>query len=226
MIGLPKWPGIVVRGKEVDHTLAEEVIIRTDSFLMNGFGGNSRTVRAAMREALGFPAQDMISGERNDISRIMEAEQKVRDELGVLELGYLTNNRILTSYVGGPCGWMNWDGRVQISGHNIGKWPGVDVVEEEWKRIAAAFPELDLRCQLFDEESGNGGNPVVQYNVRAGEVQTITEDLDFMTDNQESSGSDAFLAHILSGRDVVDLEIGISPENLAKAVQRVRERRK
>lgn len=137
-ISFTKWPRLIVVGDKVTEEQAEEIILRTTSYLST----NSRGFERMAAEILGIPISkygilDMLP---------------FRDRVGGLSLEYLGNHRIASSWIGGPHGWCDWDGHIGCSVFNIGKWPSFAEVNEEWAMIANAFPFLRLRAQLITDE--------------------------------------------------------------------------
>jgi len=105
----------------------------------------------------------------------IEASEKNRETYKVLDLYYLTNERIMSCWIGGPNGWCDWDGTIGCNNKNIGKWPDVEAVAAEWGLIAEAFPFLNLRCQLFDGETcEEDAKPILLFTVANGRV--VVED--------------------------------------------------
>lgn len=193
-LGLPKWPALIVHGDPVTKEQAAEIIIRTDYATASGWGPscNDKPWNLALRKAMGLPADPYDKSiewqERERIGR------EFRDSIGALDLEYLHNERIASSYVGGPSGWCSWGGTVGLRDKNIGKWPSVAEVHYEWKRIAAAFPFLRLRAQLWDREHCEvGGGPVVEFHVHDG-VADVLEPVSPLGD----PGDDDFERNVLS----------------------------
>lgn len=162
-IGLPKWPAMVIKGANVTPEQAQEILIRTARFPLST---NDRDFERAIYGVLGVHRYaDVYSLEHYD------ALHSAVSSLGVLNLSYLRNDRIASCWIGGPKGWCNWDGTIGTSNYNIGKWPSVGEVADDWRAIAKAFPYLTLRCQLFCREVCEEGKvPLVEFTVDAGDV--------------------------------------------------------
>lgn len=168
-VELIKWPGFFVKGRKVTPDQAHEIILRTNGVY---FGCNDHAWEDTLKRELGIPTG------RDDWRAASEAEDRVCRELGMLDLEYLQNGRIASARLGGPTGWCNWDGTIFCNTFNIGKWPTVEAVEAEWRRVAKAFPYLELECQLMDQEAGgcpsdedwSPPTPVVGFTVRDGSV--------------------------------------------------------
>jgi hypothetical protein len=159
-IKLPKWPALVVAGKSVTTDQAAEIIIRTDGWWISC---NDREWVREVQELTGIvPGHSMENS---------QSTQDFRQRMGVLDLEYLTTSRIASAYIGGPNGWCEWDGSIRQEGKNIGKWPSVRNVLDEWGLIARAFPFLDLTAMLFDHEyCEEDARALVEFRVRDGEV--------------------------------------------------------
>lgn len=183
-ISLPKWPALLVVGKPVTKEQAMEIIIRTDSFSFStndesfkqalckyfydvNFTERYQSLYDAVRTKLGLTEKDW-----NKISEYIDEKNK---ELGLINLNYLDNHRIVSSWIGGPHGWCDWSGTIYSNNYNIGKWPSVEEVYKEWKAIAKEFPFLDLKCQLMGHESGypegETNQPVIEFTVKNGKVK-------------------------------------------------------
>ena len=143
-----------------------------------------------------------------------ESVRQVKRELRILDLEYCNNYRIASSWIGGPHGWVNWDGAVGCTSYNIGKWPSASTVLGEWKKIAQAFPYLDLTCQLWSGEVGEeGAKPVIQFRVKNGKVTTHRPKAPIAA--PDDSAADTFVARLLSTGDG---ERGCTIEQLTEAV--------
>jgi hypothetical protein len=150
-----------------------EIIVRTSGFY---FGGNDKTFSKQIWQEIGAKEFDKW-GEPD-----FQVQNALKQEFGVLDLEYLCNRRIVSSWIGGPHGWCNWNGMIFCNNYNIGKWPSAIEVLNEWKVIAKAFPYLSLRCQLFNAECSEEREPgddrpieaVVEYTVKNGKVRCGT----------------------------------------------------
>lgn len=159
-ITLPKWPGMIVEGDPVTPDLAAEIIIRTDSQLPDfTYAGNDPELCHQLNDIFSVPHAGI------DTDKLW----KLRDKLHMVPVGYLCNDRIVSSWVGGPHGWVNWNGFVGSRNYNIGKWPDVDSVLKEWQAIATAFPSLKLTCWLYSKETCVPDNTaIVQFDIVSG----------------------------------------------------------
>ncbi len=160
---LPKWPECQVWGEGVTEDQAAQIIIRTQSF--NFFCNDSEF------ENLLYSAAEAVGKERWDKSQYLSEKYKS------LNLEYLQTDRIASCWIGGPNGWINWNGKIEQFGKNIGKWPDVETVYNEWCLIAETFPFLKLTCQLFNGESlEDDTRAVIQFNVDSGKVTMLIPD--------------------------------------------------
>jgi hypothetical protein len=164
-INLSKWPEMRILGDAVTREQANEIILRTSSFC---FSTNDHEFQKELWDAAGIK-----HGETEYKWNTVDFDdlQRFNEEMGILPLHYLQNNQIVSSWIGGPHGWCGWTGSISSSGYNIGKWPEVESVEKEWKKIAQAFSYLKLCCQLFSDESGvEESKPLVEFRVADGKV--------------------------------------------------------
>ena len=153
-----KWPGLLVRGERVSPDEAAEIIVRTSRWPI---WSNDKKAQNVYNALAGF------------VPKVpWQEERKVAEKFGALELSYLSNSRIQSSWVCGTFGWCSWEGNIGCSYYNIGKWPSVDEVTEDWAMIAKAFPFLSLTAQVLSEEIGcaEDPEPTAEWVLQKGEV--------------------------------------------------------
>lgn len=157
---LPKWPRLLVLGNKVTKEQAMEIIIRTDSGWLSS---NDKAFCKSLCHAMDVAWEDYHPN--------YDEMHTFRNKYKVLSLSYVSNDYITSSYIGGPHGWCSWSGDIMTYSYNIGKWPSISEVLNDWSAIADAFPFLELKCQLFDKESSEiGGIPLAEYHVTEGVV--------------------------------------------------------
>jgi hypothetical protein len=161
---LPKWPQMKVRGRKVTKEQAEEIIVRTDTFITCSYDGNDRTFRERFDQTFGIPAEPKypphrevrIPAEDEAYSygwRIRhEAADRFKRQLKTVETSYVHNSWMASAFIFGPAGWCHPDGTISFS-HNVGKWPSASELLKEWKKIAKAFPFLVLEAVFMTGES-------------------------------------------------------------------------
>ncbi len=111
---------------------------------------------------------------KDDWNAYYEFKEKIESKYDPLDLSYLQNSRIVSSWIGGPHGWCDWNGKIYTSNYNIGKWPSIEEVYNDWIKIAEAFPYLELKCQLMNHEAGEEDaevTPVVEFSIKKGKVE-------------------------------------------------------
>jgi hypothetical protein len=176
-IGLPKWTGLLVTGDPVTEDQAKEILIRTCCLYEHT---NDREMRKFFYNQ--FFGQDTEPDYFTQYNLIEVAKEEYR----LLELTSLTNSRIFPSWIGGPKGWCNWDGTIGCSNYNIGKYPCVENVYDDWVLIAEAFPFLNLRCQLLSDEIPDSEysleipRPVIEFVVSKGKVTMLLPEPKFI----------------------------------------------
>jgi hypothetical protein len=193
-IPLPKWPECRVSGDSVTKEQAQEILIRTQDF---HFSTNDTTFKKELYRAMGLTVTDQYPYvDWKDI----DAE---KEKYKCLEIYFLQNDQICSSYIGGPNGWLNWGGRVYETGKNIGKWPSVEDVYREWKLIAKEFPYLNLECQLLDSShSEEAPKPLINFVVKNGKVSMKIPTAEFLAcdfESQKNAFSQRIEARFLCG---------------------------
>lgn len=184
-LGLPKWPHLMIVGDKVTTDQAEEIIFRTETFLtdISEFaGGNNKRFNERYRRDSGMAAIDYPFPDEapNDYWKnhfgfaVMES---VREFIGFIPLQYLHNTWASSCFIGGPYGFCSPDGDIFYQ-DNVGKWPSVEAVYEDFCAIAKAFPYLNLKATLYNGESCEEENieSIVSFVVSNGEVRINQED--------------------------------------------------
>ena len=183
-LDLPKWPALLVVGKPVTREQAMEIILRTDDLY---FSSNDRSFNKLLNEyfydieitdeSYGGDSKAIakkLNVAENDYHPIWDYREQKSSEIKSLDLHYLSNSRIVSSWIGGAHGWCHWDGGIGTSNYNIGKWPSVEEVYNDWVQIAEAFPFLELTSQLQNSEVGDDDAiavPVVEFKIKDGKVE-------------------------------------------------------
>jgi hypothetical protein len=210
-----------VTGKSVTPEQAKDILFRTDSnFHMPspyGFGNNHRFKEYCFKifgwQKL-FDEQDswyrLTDGQRQEK---LAAGKSVSDtygvledwckEMGIVKTQYVNNSWLSSAYIGGPHGWCSPEGDIFSDGHNYGKWPSVEEIENDWIELAKAFPYIDLACTMFSgEQCEENIVPVVTMLVKNGTVAVYEADLSVHHKQPTFGGEDrieTMLQRLLSG---------------------------
>lgn len=214
-IHLPKWSGLFVDGKSVTKEQAAEIILRTDNSIHNKFMCNDHDWEKLCQKIVGLPKD---ADDRSfSWQACLDRQAYLKNQLGVIRLSYLTNSRIASSYIGGPHGWIDWQGSVGCKNYNIGKWPSTTDVFEDLQLIAKTWPFLEMTVQLLSGEAceldGKYDDPipvpVIEYHVSKGNVTAHKPGkmLEPFYTGSDSPGFDLFRS-----------ERGCSAEQLSNAV--------
>ena len=218
-IGLPKWPALVVVGENVTKDQAKEILIRTDDLF---FSSNDRTFDAALNNVVYGIRKTFWDIE--DSQMFWDRQRVIIEQCKLLGLSYLRNHRIVSSWIGGPHGWCKWNGEIGCHNYNIGKWPSIEEVYNEWVIIASAFPFLKLKSQLFNCEAGEevegGAKPIVEFNITLGQVQIYEPTETLKEPRFGDEDVEKQLAAIFSGRD--ERERGCTIEEFEQAFNYVK----
>lgn len=176
MRGLPKWPQMIVTGTKVTKEQAEEIIRRTDSFYTWGLGNNHWFIEEA-KIALCLPEEPEGRLGTDEYFKLAneyyEKKNAFLEAIGFINTNYVENDWISCSCFGGPHGWCHPDGEIGYC-NNIGKWPSVEEVFNDFVKIAAAWPFLELEVTLMNkEECEEDSKPVVSFLIRNGTVEPV-----------------------------------------------------
>ena len=217
-ISLPKWPGMVLHGKRVTKEQAAEIIICTDHHMPDmSYAGNDENASQEINDIFGIPAYKKYGGDdKFDYQGHHLALEGIRQKLGMIQLSYLNTDRIISCFVGGPNGWCNWGGDVFSNKTNIGKWPDVEDVADDWGTIVERFPFLELKCTLFDKETcEDNPQPLVTFDVKDRHV-TVSRASDQGYDTPVSDIEGDMMSLFTPGR-----EIGIMPAQLEEHIKTI-----
>ncbi len=183
---LPKWPQLIVTGNPVTEEQARDIIRRTDSFLVSGHGGNNDTWNKKTLKLFEHPESWCAQwGDLHFGSRI-SYQKRWQDLIGAVPTEYVETDRASCCFVGGPHGWMHVDGSISFS-DNVGKWPSVSDVLEDWKALSKAFPYIDVGATLRNGESCEERTvPVVSFRIKDGKVSLVDpKDTDVHKDHEQ-----------------------------------------
>lgn len=161
-LALPKWPQMIVRGKAVTVEQAKEIILCTDDTLTSGYGWsyNNSTFFVKFRVSAGFKE----SGDDWSLS------EHIKSRIGCIETAYISNDYAISSFIGGPHGWCNPNGTIHFT-DNVGKWPSVKELYDDWVIIAERFPFLHLDATMYSGESCESDTyPICTFSVRGTTV--------------------------------------------------------
>lgn len=230
-LDLPKWPGVLVIGDPISRDQAAEIIIRTDDLY---FSSNDREFEKLLNNEIYGVESDTLNLTDAITEHVLHGikgtswekawaykDQKVKD-LGVLNLSYMKNSRILSSWIGGPHGWCDWSGNIGCRNYNIGKYPSIEEVYKDWVKIAKEFPFLNLRCQLLNHEIGCEDSvqdpaPVIEFVIKKGKVKALIPEKAMV---QGEFGSDDMMSRFTNRY----AERGCSIEKFRESVNQVKEK--
>ena len=178
---LEKWPLCVIEGESVTKEQALEIIQRTDLSLSGSFVfGNGLDFKEQLKEVLKMPKKVRKKPEENEVEwakRVTDylyLGEKYQIRRGYLELDYLYNDWVSSSFIDGPFGWMNPDGKIQFA-NNIGKWPSTSEVYRELLYIAFTFPYLNMTVTIMDNCKDWETKSIVSFKVENGNVTMLEE---------------------------------------------------
>lgn len=150
--GLGKYPVVIALGDTLTREQTNEVMLRTNRWYL---GCNDEAWVDIVTYILGHADQlndnlvELPDGDRIwDWQLRHELADAFGDSIDALKLFALDNESIMTSCTNGPCGWLDWSGRIRAHYTEGSKWTSIEEVEADWTDIAAAFPFLRLRTQL------------------------------------------------------------------------------
>jgi len=162
---LPKWPQMMLTGFSVTRQQAEEIIFRTDTFFEGQHGNDTEWIKTTYDKfGLNYSYDRDLDCSKNE--NILKKMNHIYTE-------YVHNSWTSTSYIGGPHGWCNPNGYIYYN-TNIGKWPSIRSVKNDFEILSKEFPYLDMTATLMSGEfSENDTFPIVQFKIKNGVVEII-----------------------------------------------------
>lgn len=229
MTDLTKWPLLVVRGERVTEEQANEILIRTNSYWPAMT--NDKAWLREIEQLTGIISEDWVwegkAGQDVELRMHRHNAQRISVEMfersiQALNLNYLGNDRIASSWIMGPKGWCDWDGTIGCDNYNIGKWPDVESVAEDWEAIGKAFPFLRLRAQLFPEE-GEVETPAVDFLLEDGKVHVDLKPTESIRSRNKEEMAKEFEDTVLPAliHRAFGMERGVDPDRLRAALDQV-----
>lgn len=191
-VSLPKWPQMYVTGVPVTIEQAKEIIRRTDTFFTRGPSGNNQQFIKEVRKLVGMPPgyydrpREVLSesATQQEKDAFLEKRRKEDEEDKAtyqsfqarwqpLKTSYVQNTWVSCAFIGGPHGWCHPDGNIGFV-DNVGKYPSVRGIFDDWVKLAEAFPFLDIGVTIYDREADDeGSRPVVSLKVKNGAVELL-----------------------------------------------------
>lgn len=163
---LPKWPKMLVTGEPVTVEQAKEIIRRTDQTFAYITPGNDRAFSKWVFQTVGAPFSEPFSAP-------FHVQDRWRTDWGFITTSYVHNDWITCSYIDGPHGWCHPDGQIGFV-DNIGKWPSVGEVVDDWRTLQAVFPFLKVGVTLYSGEwCEEDIHPLVSFQVGPWGVETV-----------------------------------------------------
>lgn len=166
-ITLPKWPQMIVTGRNVSEEQAKDIIFRTDYFLTDSYkyaGGNEHSFNKSYRKDSKL---DTLSDYQNRL---------LRTSINFVHAQYVINDWASSAFINGPHGWCSPTGEILFL-DNVGKWPTVKAILYDWTLIAEAFPYLELYATIMNNESMSAPSPLVNIRVINGNATLEQPDL-------------------------------------------------
>jgi hypothetical protein len=198
-LGLPKWPQMLTTGLPVGIAQAKEIIRRTDSFFTQWAGGNDDVWNKHVRQQLKMPSASY----EKEFVVYDEGPERWRASWGIIETEYVRNSWVSCAFIYGAHGWCHPDGRIGFI-DNVGKWPSIEAIYNDWRAIATAFPFLDIGVTLMNgEHNEEDKRPVVSMRIREGLV-TLVDPREDNVHFEHQAAED-----VVGNRPILGGEIGI-----------------
>lgn len=186
-VELDRWNAVYITGRSVSHSTAREILMRTDGNIRSmRLSTNAHEFKTHVSNAFGWSVVQawddawhrLNDDERDQFRTIVgvntpwSIDELFAERVGTIQLSTMETDLLCSCYVGGPTSWITPNGTIFMMNKNLGKWPDVKAIAEDWATLAENFQELDLVCTVMDNEwcSDERLSPVVQYVVKDGTV--------------------------------------------------------
>lgn len=148
--------------------------------------------------------QEKLNGLQGSENAYYQAFEDFNLKVGRIKTYYIRNSWFSSPFIGGPHGWIHPDGTIGFA-DNVGKWPSVESIYDEWKEIGKAFPQLELKVTLMSGEScEDRTQPLVTMELKNGKIRITENHIDdsVVIDRGRKPGSD--ILEMLQGFGSVD----------------------
>lgn len=163
---------MVVTGQPIPVEEAKEIIRRTDSFFGWLGGGNNRQYDDWVCDMLCVDLKHLWDAKEDWHEKHARQEFFFR-RWRRIQTQYVHNSWLSSAFIGGPHGWCHPDGQIGYV-DNVGKWPSIDDILKDWRKLARTFPFLDIGVTLYDrEECEDGRHAVVSIAVSNGRAKLV-----------------------------------------------------
>lgn len=170
---LPKWPQMLVTGVPVTKKQALEIIRRTDTFFTCGYDGNNNDWNKTVRVMVGLPKEEWWRVKNEDAAKFDKKRRDWKKKWGCVYTDYVHNSWVSCAFIFGAHGWCHPDGTIGFV-DNVGKWPTVEEVYNDWCLLARTFKFLKVAVTLMDGEQGEDEKkPVVSMVIEKGKVRLV-----------------------------------------------------
>lgn len=191
-----KWPQMFTTGEQLTVEQAKEIIRRTDYFF-SGFdfiGGNNHSFTEKYLRDSG--KQQISEKFKSDRQGFYAFEQKFKEKWQYIDTQYVHNDWASCSFIGGPHGWCNPDGKI-LYRDNIGKYPSISEVVDDWAALLEAFPFLNINATLYDGESCQPeAKPIVTISIGNGVIRIHEDHSVQKLPRSENPAVDTFLLNM------------------------------
>lgn len=209
---LPKWPQMIVTGEKLTIEQAMEIIRRTDSFFNYQSGNNRNFIKKAI-EVLEIPQDNKSNSDfkrdngevdfelyRKYLDSYYEKSNLWKEKWRYIYTEYVKNDWISSSFIKGAHGWCHPDGTIYYD-DNVGKYPEVQEIYNEWSLLAKEFPFLKVGITLMDgEECEHNTSPIVSMKIENSVVTLIDPKLENVHKNHETPNHKESIEEILMKR--------------------------
>jgi len=168
---LNKWCGCIFKGKTLtDQKVIDEIAIRTTGF--DALFTNDKNIKDKLKNILGNYDKDQ---------KILNEKYNIVTNLKLFK------NRLIVSTCPFPDSWLNWNGEINTHYNIGGQHPDTVKVIQEWRLLAKTFPELEMKCWLYNKEINtitHSDIPILLLTMKNGQYNYIINNI-YQMDIQE-----------------------------------------
>jgi hypothetical protein len=133
-----KWCPLRLYGQPVDTKLAREIIFRTQRQAIPYTNDHAWT-KAIYRE-IGYEQVNKIGNTLEELA----VDRALRSLTKILPLNVLFNDQVSSCYIGGPHGWINWDGAEGLKVSSQSKQPFINTITTNQRLGLGVWLEIAL----------------------------------------------------------------------------------
>lgn len=206
-------PQIIITGSKITFEQANNIIFCTDKFFdsfleIYGHAGNKLFI-----DAFKFTTNlNIIYDMKLSFNELFEFDNFMHNKIKFINTECIANDFIDSSYIQGAHGWCNPDGTIYSTYNSRMKYPSINDIISDFKKIIKKFPFLNMNVTVMEYSDINDNN-IPNYNlyINNGRIHKLEPNLSVHGDNIKLYDKDKFKEDLFDLIKMRDKPDGIYP---------------